>query len=150
MAPSHRSTRAWSRRLAQCACCRKKMCEPKGILVERTERERQSNLGKILDELAERHITQEQLKNAHAGDLERDRFDAPQMRDNASSENHVVSQVVSAADVERGFFGVITSARCVVYRPSSASGGFCCVLFAKRRLHNITLFFFELISTLHT
>ena len=78
----------------------------KRILEERTERERQSNLGKILDELAEKHITQEQLKNAHAGDLERDRFEAAQMCDNFSSEYHVVSQVGSAADVEHGFLGV--------------------------------------------
>ena len=63
----------------------------------------QSYLGKILDELAEKHITQEQLKHAHAGDLERDRFEAAQMRDNASSEYHVVSRVGWAAGVEHGF-----------------------------------------------
>ena len=82
------------------------MCVLKEILVERTVRERQSNLGKIFGELAEEHITQKQLENAHAADLERDRFEAAQMRDDASSEYHVVSEVGSAADVEHGFLGV--------------------------------------------
>ena len=89
----------------------KEMCELKGSVVERTERERQSNLGKLWDELAEEHITQEQLKKAHAGDLERDRFEAAQMRDNASSEYHVVSQVGSAADVEHAFFLLVKEVR---------------------------------------
>ena len=73
----------------------KQVYELKELLVERTERERQSYLGKILDEMAEKYITQEQLKNAHAGDLERDRVEAAQMRDmlsNASSEYRVVIQ----------------------------------------------------------
>ena len=52
------------------------MCELERTLVERTKRERQLNLGKILNELAENHITQKQLKIAHAGDLERDRLEA--------------------------------------------------------------------------
>ena len=103
------------------------MCELTGILVERTERERQSNLGKILDEVAEMHITQRAAqerarRRLGTGPL----FEAAQMRDNASSEYHVVSQVGSAADVEHGFFWCQGSARYVVNRPSSASRD-CCV-----------------------
>ena len=60
--------------------------------------ERQTYLGKIQDELAEKHITEEQFKNAYARDLERDRIQAAQMRDmlsNARSEYQAVSQVGS-------------------------------------------------------
>ena len=84
----------------------KEVRELKEPHVERTEIERQSYRGKMQDELAERHITQEQLQNAHSGDLERDRQEAVEMHDNASSEYHVVSQVGSATDVEHGFWVV--------------------------------------------
>ena len=47
----------------QCALCRKKCANLRSFLVER-----QSYLGKNQDLLAEMHITQKQLKNAHAVD----------------------------------------------------------------------------------